>query len=85
MVTDGTRNACSMLYSACARAAEAMGFYWIQTFILENEPGTSLKAAGWEFIAESRGGDWNQPSRGGRRIDQPQTKKTALGQDIFFK
>src|SRR4051812_40014079 len=42
LVTDGTKNGCSMLYAASARTAQAMGFDRIQTFILESEPGTSL-------------------------------------------
>lgn len=54
-----------------------MGFDEIQTFILESEPGTSLVAAGWieDKERESKGGDWNRPSRGGRRKDQPQEPK----------
>ena len=75
LVTDGTKNACSKLYSACARAAKEMGFERIQTFILESESGTSLLAAGWEFDCWSDGGDWNVASRGGRRVDQPQERK----------
>lgn len=75
LVTDGTAHTCSMLYAAAARAAEAMGYQRIQTFILEDEPGTSLKAAGWKFEAMSGGGDWNRPSRGGRRVDQPMVRK----------
>lgn len=75
LVTDGTRNACSLLYGATARAAEAMGYDRIQTFILEGERGTSLKAAGWTFDGWTEGGDWNRPSRGGRRTDQPQERK----------
>src|SRR5215475_12718591 len=34
LVTDGTQNACSLLYSAAARAAQAMGFKKIQTYII---------------------------------------------------
>lgn len=64
LVTDGTRNACSILYAAAARAAFAMGFVRIQTFILDNEPGTSLKAAGWRFDGMSKGGTWShRPGR----------------------
>jgi len=82
LVTNGHQNACSKLYAAAARAAEAMGFDEIQTFILASESGVSLKAAGWEEDAEheSKGGDWNRPSRGGRRTDQPQEAKRR-----FFK
>lgn len=82
LVTDGTKNACSCLYSAAARAAKGMGFERIQTFILEDEPGTSLKAAGWEFECWSEGGDWNVPSRGGRRVDQPQGRKQRWKKEL---
>lgn len=75
LVSDGTPNVCSALYSACARAAQAMGFDAIQTFILEQEPGTSLKASGWKFLRITKGGNHNRPSRGGRRRDQPECKK----------
>lgn len=75
LVTNGQKNACSILYAACARIAKEMGFRRIQTFILEEETGVSLRAAGWEFDRLSEGGDWNVPSRGGRRTDQPQQAK----------
>ena len=75
LVTDGYKNACSALYGACARIAKEMGFERIQTFILEEESGTSLKASGWEFDRMSPGGDWNCDARGGRRTDQPQQAK----------
>lgn len=75
LVTDGSRNACSLLYAAAARAAGALAYAKIQTFILESESGVSLKAAGWKFEAWSEGGDWNRPSRNGRRVDQPWDRK----------
>jgi hypothetical protein len=75
LVTDGTPNACSFLYGACARIAREMGFEKIHTKILESEPGTSLKASGWKLVGISEGGDWNRPSRGNRRVDQPMCKK----------
>ncbi len=74
--TDGTKNACSFLYGLSARIAEQLGYELIQTFILASEPGTSLIASGWVCVGETRGGDWNVPSRGGRRVDQPQGPKT---------
>lgn len=75
LVTDGTKNACSILYAAAARAAQAMGAEKIQTYILDCEPGTSLRAAGWAEEATVVGRDWNAPSRGGRRTDQPMDDK----------
>lgn len=59
-----------------------MGFKRIQTFILEEEIGTSLKAAGWEFDRMSDGGNWNVPSRGGRRTDQPQQPKQRWKKEL---
>ena len=46
LCTDGTKNACSFLYAACWRAARAMGYRRIGTYILESESGKSLTAAG---------------------------------------
>ena len=69
LVTDGTYNACSFLYGAAARVAKEMGFDSIQTFILEEEPGTSLKASGWIEEEITVGGSW--ANREGRRTDQP--------------
>jgi hypothetical protein len=75
LVTDGTSNACSALYGACARVAKEMGFLKIQTYILESEPGTSLKASGWNFEDWTSGGNWNHSWRKGRREDQPMDRK----------
>ncbi len=75
LVTDGTVNACSMLYGAAARVGRELGYRKIQTFILESECGISLKAAGWVFDGESEGGDWTRNSKPNRRQDQPQCKK----------
>ena len=75
LVTDGTKNACSALYSAAARAARELGYRKIQTFILSDEPGTSLRAAGWQFDGESAGGKWARDGRPDRRRDQPEASK----------
>ena len=62
--TDGTRNACSCLYGACARAAKELGYKRIITYILESETGASVKASGWELVATDVGGvSWNSKSR----------------------
>jgi hypothetical protein len=82
LVTDGTPHVCSMLYSACARAAKAMGFSKIQTYILDTEPGTSLRAAGWLFESTTSGGDWNHSWRKGRRVDQPMCRKQRWAKEL---
>jgi len=62
--TDGTRNACSILYGRCARIAREMGWEKIITYLLESETGVSLRASGWEIEKEGVGGkNWNVPSR----------------------
>lgn len=63
LCTDGHRNACSFLYGAAARAAFALGYKRIGTYILKREPGTSLAAAGWRMIGETPGRSWSVPSR----------------------
>lgn len=75
LVTNGQKNACSFLYGATARIAKDMGFDSIQTFILESEDGTSLKAAGWVEVESFGGGDWTRESKPNRRQDQPQERK----------
>lgn len=71
LVTDGTKNACSILYAAAARAGRAMGYLRIQTYILDDEPGTSLLAAGWTYEGEAGGGQWKHTDGKPRRTDQP--------------
>ena len=61
--TDGTKNACSFLYSKAARIAREMGYSKIITYILHSEEGTSLKASGWQYEADVRGRSWNCQSR----------------------
>lgn len=76
LATDGTRNACSFLYGASARAAFALGFKRIGTYILASEPGTSLVAAGWRLIGEAGGGSWSREDR--PRIDKHPTQVKLL-------
>lgn len=62
-VKEGFKNACSMLYGACWRAARAMGTESMVTFTHLDEPGTSLRAAGWVDGGLTDGGEWDRPSR----------------------
>jgi hypothetical protein len=78
LVTDGTKNACSYLYAKAARICREMGFEKIQTYILDEESGISLKAAGWEFEGMTAGGNWDNSKaykEKGRRRDQPECPK----------
>ena len=63
LCTDGTRNVCSKLYGACRRAARALGYDRLITYILDGEKGKSLLASGFSYCYTNKGGSWNQPGR----------------------
>lgn len=79
LCTDGTKNVCSMLYAACWRAAKAIGYTRLITYILSSETGTSLHASGWKLVGErgsARG--WNVPSR-------PRVNKSPMQKKLMFE
>tara|TARA_Y100000310_G_scaffold181396_2_gene181344 strand:- start:15866 stop:16300 length:435 start_codon:yes stop_codon:yes gene_type:complete len=76
--TDGTKNACSMLYATCWRAAKAMGYTRLITYILTDEKGTSLVAAGWKLVGEAGGGSWDRKTR-------PRVDKHPLQGKLLFE
>lgn len=76
LCTDGSPNACSLLYGASARAAFAMGYLRIGTYTLATECGASLRASGWTNKGVTRGGSWSSPAR--RRIDTAPTEPKVL-------
>ena len=59
LCTDGTPNACSILYAAAYRAARAMGYNKVITYILDTENGASLRAAGYTCEGRAGGLEWN--------------------------
>jgi hypothetical protein len=56
LASDGCPNACSCLYGAAWRAAKALGYTKLITYILDTESGTSLKASGWKLLGKRGGG-----------------------------
>ena len=80
LCTDGTRNACSMLYSAAWRAAKALGYRRLITYILESESGTSLKASGWKELRKTSGGSWN--CKGRPRVQKAPTCQKTLWEAV---
>lgn len=78
LCTDGSKGVCSFLYGCAARAAFALGFKRIGTYIRADEPGTSLRAAGWRLLGETPGRSWSVPSR-------PRKDKTDLIQRLLFE
>jgi hypothetical protein len=78
LCADGSKNVCSFLYGAAARAAFALGFKRIGTYIRSDEPGISLSAAGWRMVGETPGRSWSVPSR-------PRKDKTDLIPRLLFE
>lgn len=76
VATDGTFNACSFLYGASWRAARELGYKRLITYTLKEEPGTTLKAAGWTLIGERGGGSWSRANR--PRVDKAPTSQKLL-------
>lgn len=63
--TDGTKNACSILYGAAWRAAKALGYKHLVTYTRQSENGASLRAAGWKYDGPAGGTHWT-----GQRYEQ---------------
>ena len=80
LCTDGTKNACSFLYGAAARAGFALGYKRIGTYILQSEDGVSLRAAGWKMISEVKGRSWSCQSR--PRVDKHPTQGKLLWEAV---
>jgi hypothetical protein len=88
LCTIGHPNACSMLYAAARRAADAKGYRRGLTYTLASEwdrfegnrriGGRSLIAAGYRFLWRVDGRSWNCKSR--PRVDNhPTEDKVAFG------
>ena len=76
LASDGCPNACSCLYGAAWRAAKSLGYRRCITYILDAEPGVTLKAAGWKCLGQRGGGSYNCKSR--PRVDKHPTQKKLL-------
>jgi len=74
--TDGTRNACSWLYSHAAQVAAIMGFSAVITYTLAAEDGASLRACGWwSELLSPNPSPWSWARR-----ERKLTKGQGLGQ-----
>ena len=77
--TDGVANGCSMLYGAARRVAFALGYRRIVTYTLASESGGSLKASGWRWLGERKGGTWSSAER--PRVDKHPTGAKMLWEE----
>lgn len=73
LATDGTPNACSILYAAAWRAARALGYRRLVTYTPPAEGGGSLRGAGWRCVGEAGGGSWSRENR--PRVDAHPTQE----------
>lgn len=73
--TDGARNACSFAYGALRRAAVALGYARVYTYTRLDEPGSSVRAAGFCDDGPAGGGEADRPSRRRRPVDDPSPKR----------
>jgi hypothetical protein len=76
--TDECPNACSALYGSLCRAAKALGYREAWTYTLPDEPGTSLRAAGFVDQGVTAGGEHDRPSRHRRAAVRPEPKRRWL-------
>ena len=80
LCTDGTKNACSMLYGASCRVAKAMGYKMVVTYILQSENGASLKAS--NFICEGIAGGKHWNGKRNTNVDTPEELKTRWTKEL---
>jgi hypothetical protein len=78
LCSDTTPNACSMLYGAARRSADAKGYRRGLTYILASEDGASLRAVGYRKLWTVKGRSWDTPSRP-RTDKHPTEDKVAYG------
>ena len=75
IATAGAPNACSALYGALCRAGKALGYREAWTYTLPEEPGTSLRAAGFTDMGLTSGGEHDRPSRPRKAAARPEPKR----------
>lgn len=73
-------NPASMLYGACWRAAKALGYRRLISYVLASESGVSLKASGWREVGKSGGGEWGRGSR--PRVNKAPTCQKTLWEAV---
>ena len=74
-VLEGEHNACSFAYGALRRAARALGYTRVVTYTMLDEPGSSLRAAGFVDDGPAGGGEASRPSRNRQPVEQSGPKR----------
>lgn len=66
---------CAQLYGAICRAGKALGYLEAWTYTLLEEPGTSLRAAGFVDMGLTEGGEHDRICRRRRPAKRPEPKR----------
>ena len=74
-VVEGAPNACSFAYGALRKAAAALGYRRVVTYTLKDEPGSSLRAAGFNDMGDAGGGEWSSNVRPRKQSEQTCVKR----------
>jgi outer membrane protein assembly factor BamA len=64
-----------MIYGALCRAGKALGYSEAWTYTLPDEPGSSLRGAGFIDMGLTNGGEWDRPSRSRGAAVRPEKKR----------
>ena len=85
--TTGERNANSMLYGACWRAAQALGYSRLLTYTLPDESGASLKASGWKLVeCVKSSGSWEEKrGKGATQSDLFGERRMPVGDKLKWE
>ncbi len=78
VATDGTPNACSKIYGALCRAGRELGYTEAWTYTLPEEPGTSLRAAGFKDMGLTAGGEHDRKGRPRAKAVRAEPKRRWL-------
>lgn len=73
-VLEGNPNACSQVYGALRRAAVALGYTRVVTYVRSDEDGIACKAAGFRCEGPAGGGEADRPSRRRKPSEDPSPK-----------
>lgn len=74
-VMEGKPNACSMLYGALCRAGKALGYREAWTYTRMDEPGTSLRAAGFQEMGVTKAEEWDREKRPRKAAENGEQKR----------
>jgi hypothetical protein len=85
LASDGTPNACSFLYGASARTARELGATRIITYTLEEESGSSLRAAGWNRDKDGIQSAWTMGKTRTHAVSRPHMHLPKVRWSVHFR